>query len=190
MSMSVPVESPRGILCGDRELYMFHVMLADIPGALLKAATVFYSYGLNVVSIYTTESSYGDRQEVEVNFVVDFTGKRVSPEQVAKSLNLETVVKQVVFYGKQLPNMIVDEKHFPLIVMGERAIIFRETTYKGLILGLRKQLGAAGEALLYHIGLNNGKGTWAALKNLIGGKVELLPQYLKYWMFAGGCQRC
>jgi predicted hydrocarbon binding protein len=184
--MSVPVESPRGILCGDRELYMFHVMLADIPGALLKAATVFYSYGLNIVSIYTTESSYGDRQEVEVNFVVDFTGKRVSPEQVAKSLNLETVVKQVVFYGKQLPNMIVDEKHFPLIVMGERAIIFRESTYKGLILGLRKQLGAAGEALLYHIGLNNGKGTWAALKNLIGGKVELLPQYLKYWMFLVG----
>jgi predicted hydrocarbon binding protein len=99
---------------------------------------------------------------------------------------LETVVKQVVFYGKQLPNMIVDEKHFPLIVMGERAIIFRETTYKGLILGLRKQLGAAGEALLYHIGLNNGKGTWNALKNLIGGKVELLPQYLKYWMFVVG----
>jgi hypothetical protein len=136
---------------------MFHVMLADIPGALLKAATVFYSYGLNVVSIYTTESSYGDRQEVEVNFVVDFTGKRVSPEQVAKSLNLETVVKQVVFYGKQLPNMIVDQKHFPLIVMGERAIIYRETVYKGMILGLRKQLGAAGEALLYHIGLNVGK---------------------------------
>jgi predicted hydrocarbon binding protein len=165
---------------------MFHVMLADIPGALLKSASVFYSYGLNVVSIYTTESSYGDRQEVEVNFVVDFTGKRVSPEQVAKSLYLETVVKQVVYYGKQLPNMIVDQKHFPLIVMGERAIIFRERTYKGLILGLRKQLGAAGEALLYHIGLNNGKGTWAALKNLIGGKVELLPQYLKYWMFVAG----
>ncbi len=165
---------------------MFHVKLADIPGALLNAATVFYSYGINVVSIYTTESSYGDRQEVEVNFVVDFTGKRVSPEQIAKSLNLETVVKQVVFYGKQLPNMIVDEKHFPLMVMGERAIIFRETTYKGLILGLRKQLGAAGEALLYHIGLNNGKGTWAALKNLTGGKVELLPQYLKYWMIVVG----
>jgi predicted hydrocarbon binding protein len=161
-------------------------MLADIPGALLKAATVFYSYGLNVVSIYTTESSYGDRQEVEFNFVVDFTGKRVSPEQIAKSLNLETVVKHVVFYGKQLPNMIVDEKHFPFIVMGERAIIFRETTYKGLILGLRKQLGAAGEALLYHIGVNNGKGTWDALKNLIGGKVELLPQYLKYWMWLVG----
>ncbi len=165
---------------------MFHVKLADIPGALLNVATVFYSYGLNVVSIYTTESSYGDRQEVEINFVVDFTGKRVSPEQIAKSLNLETVVKQVVFYGKQLPNMIVDEKHFPLMVMGERAIIFRETTYKGLILGLRKQLGAAGEALLYHIGLNNGKGTWAALKNLTGGKVELLPQYLKYWMIVVG----
>jgi predicted hydrocarbon binding protein len=165
---------------------MFHVLLADIPGALLKAASVFYSYGLNVVSIYTTESSYGDRQEVEFNFVVDFTGKRVSPEQVAKCLNLETVVKQVVFYGKQLPNMIVDEKHFPFIVMGERAIIFRETTYKGLILGLRKQLGAAGEALLYHIGVNNGKGTWDALKNLIGGKVELLPQYLKYWMWLVG----
>jgi predicted hydrocarbon binding protein len=71
-------------------------------------------------------------------------------------------------------------------VMGERAIIFRETTYKGLILGLRKQLGAAGEALLYHIGVNNGKGTWDALKNLTGGKVELLPQYLKYWMFLIG----
>jgi hypothetical protein len=52
-------------------------------------------------------------RRLRLTFVVDFTGKRVSPEQVAKSLNLETVVKQVVFYGKQLPNMIVDEKHFP-----------------------------------------------------------------------------
>jgi hypothetical protein len=52
--------------------------------------------------------------------------------RVAKSLNLETVVKQVVFYGKQLPNMIVDEKHFPLMVMGERAIIFRGDGIQGV----------------------------------------------------------
>ena len=173
-------------MCGDRELYMFHIKLADIPGALLKVLTVFYSYGLNIVSVYTTESSYGDRQEVEFNIVVDFTNKSVSPEQVSNSLSLQTVVKDVSFYGKQLPNLIVDEKHFPIVLMGERAILFRETTYKGLILGLRQQLGPAGEALLYHIGLNNGKGTWAALKKLTTGNVDLLPNYLRYWMLVVG----
>jgi predicted hydrocarbon binding protein len=70
--------------------------------------------------------------------------------------------------------------------MGERAIIYRETVYKGMILGLRKQLGAAGEALLYHIGLNVGKSVWMSLKNLTIGKIELLPQYLKYWMLLMG----
>ena len=84
-------------MCGDRELYMFHIKLADIPGALLKVLTVFYSYGLNIVSVYTTESSYGDRQEVEFNIVVDFTNKSVSPEQVSNSLSLQTVVKDVSF---------------------------------------------------------------------------------------------
>ena len=184
--MSVPIESPRAILCGDRELYVFHIKLADIPGALLKVLTVFYSYGLNIVSVYTTELSYGDRQEGEFNIVVDFTNKSVSPEQVGKSLSLQTVVKDVSFYGKQLPNMIIDEKHFPLLVMGARAVIFREDAYKSLILGLRQQLGSAGEALLYHIGLNIGKGVWAALKNLSGGNMELLNKYLKYWMLTLG----
>ncbi|MEM4382494.1 MAG: V4R domain-containing protein [Candidatus Caldarchaeum sp.] len=180
--MASPIDSPRAVLCGDHELFLFNVRLSDVPGALLQVLSVFASYGVNVVSVYTTTTDYSqERQWVEVNVIVDLTGKNVSAEQLAKSLNILTVVKDVSFIGKQLPNMLVDELHFPLKLIGDRAIIFREPTIREMVWGVRRQLGTAGEALLYHIGLNIGKGTWIKFKNVIGQNLHLLPQYMKYW---------
>ncbi|MCS7110537.1 MAG: hypothetical protein NZ956_03600 [Candidatus Caldarchaeum sp.] len=184
------VDSPRAILCGERELYHFVVELKDEPGALVQVLSVFASYGLNLVNLYTTESNYEARRETtEVNLFVDFTGTRFSPEQVVKSLSLLNVVKQARYYGKQLPNMIVDGIHFPTTIMGERIIIYREYSYTSLIHGIRRQLGTGGEALLYHIGYNIGKGSGVRLKKLLQGRYDLVGEYLKYWMLIHSAAR-
>ncbi|MEM0349047.1 MAG: ACT domain-containing protein [Candidatus Caldarchaeum sp.] len=177
-----PFDSPRVIYCGDRELYLFSVELVDRPGALAEAVAIFSTYGINIVSVYTTETNYReDRPTVEVNIVVDLTGKNVSAEQLAKSLNLLTSVKRVTIVSKQLPNILVDELHFPLRVAGDRAVIYRDGAYGEMIQALRRQLGAAGEALLYHVGLNIGKGAWKKIKEICGEKLHLLPKYIQYW---------
>lgn len=181
------IDSPRAIFCGDSELYLITVELEDKPGTLLEVLAVLASYGLNLVSIYSTETRYArDRGPVEVNLIVDLTDKRVSIEQLVKSISLLNVVKDVKYISKQLPNMLVDEIHFPLLVMGDRAVIYREGAYREMILGIRRQLGTAGEALLYHIGYNIGKGAWEKIKQVCGEKYEFLPLYVKYWMLVHG----
>ncbi|MEM3021164.1 MAG: V4R domain-containing protein [Candidatus Caldarchaeum sp.] len=179
--MLPPLEAPFAVLCGDREVFLFSVKLADVPGALQQVFSVIASYGLNVVSIYSVDTSYlGEREQVEVNIIVDLTGKPFSAEQLAKSISLLNVVKDVSYYGKQLPDMLFDEHHFPLRIMGERAIIYRESGYREMILGLKRQLGTGGDAILYHIGLNIGKGIWNKLKQITGGDLDLLVKHVKY----------
>ncbi|MEM1937622.1 MAG: V4R domain-containing protein [Candidatus Caldarchaeum sp.] len=179
--MLPPLEVPFAVLCGDREVFLFSVKLADVPGALQQVFSVMASYGVNVVSIYSVDTSYlGEREQVEVNIIVDLTGKPYSAEQLAKSISLLNVVKDVSYYGKQLPDMLFDEHHFPMRMMGERAIIYRESGYREMILGLKRQLGTGGDALLYHIGLNIGKGIWNKLKQITGGDIDLLVKHVKY----------
>ncbi|MEM1949655.1 MAG: V4R domain-containing protein, partial [Candidatus Caldarchaeum sp.] len=179
--MPLPLEVPFAVLCGDREVFLFTVKLADVPGALQQVFSVIASYGLNVVSIYTVDASYlGEREMAEVNIIVDLTGKPFSAEQLAKSISLLNVVKDITYYGKQLPDMLFDEHHFPMRIMGERAIIHRESAYGEMILGIKRQLGTGGDAILYHIGLNIGKGIWNKLKQITGGDLDLLVKHFKY----------
>lgn len=180
--MATAIESPRAVLCEDKELYFFAVELKNEPGALAQVLSVLASYGLNIVSIYTTETGRGQKDFMEVNIIADFTQKPFSAEQVKHSIELLTAVKKVILISKQLPNMIVDEIHYPTKLMGERIIIYREYSYTALIHGIRRQLGTAGEALLYHIGYNIGKGSGQRLKKFIGERYELAEKHLKYWM--------
>lgn len=188
--MQKSIDSPRAVLCGDRELYLFTVELKDEPGALVQVLSVIASYGLNIVNIYSTQSNYEEtRKTIEINFSIDFTGKNVSVEQIAKSINMLNVVVETKVFAKQLPNILVDENHYPLVVLGDRAIIFREPSYTALFQGIRRQLGTAGEALLYHIGFNIGKGSGARLKKILQGRYHLLDSYLKYWMIVHSAAR-
>lgn len=177
-----PIDSPRAIYCGDRELYLFSVELVDRPGSLAEVLAVFATYGVNIVNIYTTQSIYTDTSStVEANIAADLTGKNVSSEQLAKSINLLNSVKRVTVVSKQLPNILVDELHFPLRVVGDRAVIYRDGAYGEMIHAIRRQLGTAGEALLYHVGFNIGKGAWKKIKEICGEKMHLLPKYIQYW---------
>ncbi|BAJ50992.1 conserved hypothetical protein [Candidatus Caldarchaeum subterraneum] len=177
-----PIDSPRAIYCGDRELYLFSVELVDRPGSLAEVLAVFATYGVNIVNIYTTQSIYTDTSStVEANIAADLTGKNVSSEQLAKSINLLNSVKRVTVVSKQLPNILVDELHFPLRVVGDRAVIYRDGAYGEMIHAIRRQLGTAGEALLYHIGFSIGKGAWKKIKEICGEKMHLLPKYIQYW---------
>ncbi|MCS6783948.1 MAG: hypothetical protein RMI43_03540 [Candidatus Caldarchaeum sp.] len=188
--MSKAIDSPRALLCGDREIYFFMVELKNEPGALMQVLSVFASYGINLINLYTTSPTVEtDKETVETNLAADFTNKPYSPEQISKSLNLLPVVKETRYFGKQLPNMVVDEVHFPLKLLGERVIIYRETSYTALIHGIRRQLGTAGEALLYHVGYNIGKGSGQRLKTIIEGRLDMLPKYLRYWMLLHNAAR-
>lgn len=176
------IDSPRAVICGDREVYFFSVQLKDEPGSLAQVLSVIATYGLNIVSIYSSETSSEQRQFIEVNMMLDFTGKPFSVEQVKKSIELLNTVKNVLYSGKQFPNMIFDDFHYPVKLMGDRIIIYREYSYAALIHGIRRQLGTAGEALLYHIGYNIGKGSGQRLKTLLTGHSEFIDKALKYWM--------
>ncbi|MCS7129423.1 MAG: hypothetical protein NZ919_02135 [Candidatus Caldarchaeum sp.] len=186
--MSSPRELPYAAECGDKELYLFSLKVSDIPGALRQVLEVIASYGLNLVSVYTN-SPYRLRDQSDINLVVDFTNKPLSAEQLAKSLQLLGVVKNVMYYGKQLPDMLVDVHHFPVTIMGERAIIYREPGYREMILGIKRELGTGGDAILYRIGLNIGRGIWKKVKELAKGDLKLMVEHIKDRVLQNGTSR-
>jgi len=76
---------------------------------------------------------------------------------------------------------------FPILTLGERSIVFRESLCRGLINGLRERMGeAAAKAFLHIMGMNIGRDLAESLKNALGDKS--LKECLKILVSIAGAQ--
>lgn len=129
--------------------------LRNDPSALGLASNAIGALGVNVLSGWHT--ALPAESEATWSFFAQLTDN-VTPEQVAEALKRLKVVTDVAFGQAQLPGLIVDELHFPLLVLGERAVVFKVRTLARIFTRLREMSGASVAKVLRHqMGLEAGE---------------------------------
>ncbi|MEM4374281.1 MAG: V4R domain-containing protein [Nitrososphaerota archaeon] len=138
---------------------------------------VIAGYGLNIVNLSTLGYTCRPEETSHVSLFIDFTDSSVTLEKLLEELRALGNVVEVDGIRQQLPGFTVNTGDFPLQLMRYRAVILREPVYMGLISGLRERLGGAGEALLYHVGLEAGKALGSNIVEM--GFADQLPIALR-----------
>lgn len=87
---------------------------------------------------------------------LDFSSANVTPEEALKKVRRQEFVRSAQIIYPSPEGILFDDYFFPLIVGGERAVIFRRRVYEALFKGIREKLGTAGEVTLYYQGLSIG----------------------------------
>ena len=164
MEETIPIEIGRFVNEKGKEVFGFSIITTGQKGEISQLAHIFSDRKLNI--IYMT-SSYRKREEKRpwIFFMVDFTGSKFKPEDIVNEINKLEFVESVRLIKPIKNGIFVDSIHFPIIVGGERSIIFRVSIIDGLINTLKRQLGEAGRAFLYHEGFRVGRNLYKTYKN-------------------------
>jgi len=76
-----------------------------------------------------------------------------------------------------LKGLLVDTYHFPLLVRGERACIFRKPVLRGLFRDIKKRLGKAGKIFLFYQGMEVGRNIFEDYRKYAKSNRELLALF-------------
>ncbi len=149
------------------------------PGILAGIARVLAERGVNIWVInFSSRVALG---EVSSGFIVaDFTGREDVEDEVLEELKGLEGVRRAVLVEPQLPGILADTYHFPLVDdRGERHILVNPEGIRGIVVGLAEEFGDAAKAFLYHQGYRIGRSLAQSIREK---GVEDLRQVLQYML--------
>ncbi len=138
-----------------RNLIGFDVVLANRPGTLKFVSSLTEKHDLNIVYF---EDCGISRETGRFFMAVDFTDKEFSPEDLIKELreNKDYVLNADI--SPSLSDIIFPSKFCVKDLGGMRALLIGQGNMKGIILGIKGNLGEeGGNAFLYHLGYGVGE---------------------------------
>ncbi|MEM2930764.1 MAG: V4R domain-containing protein [Thermoproteota archaeon] len=111
---------------------------------------------------------------------LDFSNANVTPEEALKAVRKQEFVRRAYIIYPSPEGILYDDYFFPLVVGGQRALIFRRNVYGALVKGVRAKLGTAGEVTLYYQGLSIGYELYYSYAKTAGtGEPKVLIDLLK-----------
>lgn len=134
------------------KLVGFHIVVANEPGALAKISSTIGRYNVNIIAIvFSPRIELGKKTSIFI--ITDFTYSKVEPEEIKDKLEELEVIYKVNIVKHQLPKILVDPYHFPVVDdLNRRFILLSESAMKSIVVKLRETFGTGGLAFLYHQG--------------------------------------
>jgi predicted hydrocarbon binding protein len=147
------------LLCEVREpgahLVEFVVTLRNSPGVIGRVSSVIGGLEINILSGF--HAALPTEREGMWSFFAELTDK-TTPEQVVEAIKGVDAVVDASFLDMQLPGLIIDEVHFPLFVLDERAVVFRLGMLRAMFKHLQEMIGERVTRVLRHqMGLEAGE---------------------------------
>ena len=140
----------------DGKLIQFAVRLKDVPGAMAEVANLLYRRGVNILHGFHTV--FPDQAEAIWGFFADIKNLTVEAERLREEMeNLGSVI-DVKTSGPIIDGLIVDELHFPLMVLNERSVLFKVRTIMESFKRLCEKFGSGASFILYEMGRAAGEG--------------------------------
>lgn len=152
--MSLALEIARLLLLPGRKICGLMYEMEVDPTICEEIAGTLTKHG--VVPILCQRCPSLDKRSLVTLTFVDLTEADVPLEDLAQELNRIRGVKSVKVIHPMVEGLITDTASKRLLVMGDRALIFRKPLYEGFAVGIRRQFGSAGEAFLYYTGYESG----------------------------------
>ena len=149
---------PKELMCElhapGRCLVEIVVTLRNTPGSLSQAANAIAALGINILSGF--HAATPDEKDARWSFFADLTDK-AEPQRVIEALNGSGVVTETKITKAQFLGLMIDEVHFPLLVLSERAVVFRVGTWAAMFRHLTEMTGKSVASVLRHqMGLEAG----------------------------------
>ncbi|GBC70086.1 hypothetical protein HRbin01_01794 [archaeon HR01] len=170
------------VLCKGKKLAMLQLEITNRPGSLAEVVSVIANH--KIVYISNSKTSCGFEETTMASTYLDMTDVKIKPEELMAELRKCRSVKDVEHIPEQYPGMVVDEKGFPLYMIGERAVVFRMPSFTALLEGIREQFGSAGEAFLYYMGVKVGQALYNAFSEL--GMLGDIEKAITHWGITHG----
>jgi len=132
------------------ELFQFAIKLKNIPGAIAEVANVFFSKNINLLHGFHTVCS--DPTEVVWGFFADLKDSKDKIEDIVKEISKLDSTLEVKFSRPIIDGLIVDEIHFPIMVLNERSIVLKVETFSECLKRLYEKFGSGACFILYEMG--------------------------------------
>jgi len=136
-----------------RKLHGFLIKLKIRPGVLSKLSAIPAEQ--NIVIPYLAYSADQSGETAIALAFLDFTNSDISPKELVRKVKQYDFVEEVIIIKPKINGFIADTVSNPLTMSGDRAVIFREPGYKGLLASIRK-FGPGIEVFLYYLGVEAG----------------------------------
>ena len=153
--MSASFDIGRFLVCPGRKLYGFLIRSKVKPGALAEIASIPARHGVTILHL-TFSRTLSPEKPITALAFLDFTDSNVSPEVLAEEAEKLDFVEEVKIIEPKVEGFIADTVSNPLMLGENRAIILRDTGYKGLIVRIKERIGSGAEAILYYLGFEAG----------------------------------
>ncbi len=132
------------------DLAQFAVKLKNTPGAIAEVVNILYSKGVNILHGFHTACP--DRDEAICGFFADLKDSNEKAENLVKEIEKLDVTLDVKFSRPIIDGLIVDEIHFPIMVLDERSIVMKIKTIAGSFNRLYEKFGSGAGFILYEMG--------------------------------------
>lgn len=140
----------------NRKIYGFVIESKVEKNALKDLSALAYDSGVVVRYIQFSMEEIDKPVLTAITFL-DFSGAKVSPEQVLNLIRSQSFVVNAQLIKPDRNGIFYDNYFFPLVIdENQRVVIFRKSIYKALFNGIRKKFGSAGDAMLYYQGFTIG----------------------------------
>jgi len=140
-----------------RDLVGYEILLANIPGALKTVSSIPEKYRLNIEYIETCSKS---KEIYRLFIAIDFTDadEGVTPEVILNEYKKAKLYVIDVNIAPSIHNIVFPSRLCVKNVGGMRAILLGLGNMKGLISGIKRNMGAEmGSSFLYHLGYGVGR---------------------------------
>lgn len=150
-----PFDVGRFLVAPGRRFHCLFLKTEFVPGALKELASLAAKYGVRVsYAAYSMPRGY--EEPVKAVVFIDITDATAPIEQLLDEARRIEFVKEIKETKPEIEGFALDSFSFPLVIEGNRVVIFREQGIRGMIEGLRKRLGSAAEAIQYFLGFEAG----------------------------------
>jgi len=173
----IPKEIFSGTYSPDRKIVEFSFKLKNLPGVIEKISSIMAKHKINILSGFHV--AYPDKEEATWSFFADFTNSDVEMKEIVERIRSMNFILDMNFNEEKINGLLVDNFHFPLLVLNERSITLRVDSFANIVKRLYEVFGSGGATILYEMGMELGENAVKKTKERYNIKgVEVLKAIL------------
>jgi len=150
---------PKDLFCSayseGGELYQFAIKIRNTPGAIAEVANLLSSKGINILHGFHTACP--GKKEAVWGFFADLKGLNEGIESLIKEIESLESTLEVKFSRPIIDGLVVDELHFPIMVLDERSMVMKVKTVAESFNRLYEKFGSGAGFILYEMGMAAGE---------------------------------
>jgi len=171
--MGKALDISRAVFSPGKELLGLVIKAANRPEIIQSLAGLLKKHGTKTMYIHAISAG----EDLELMVYLDISKAKVKVEEIVKDVASAKGVKDASSFKPLFNGFIIDVVHFPVLALGSRAWIARESVLNGIFRDIKVALGDAGKVFLYYQGKKVGEDVYEDYRKIASSKKEILALF-------------